>query len=209
MLQTHPEPKRRLEKIISESRTNLKMPSLAKFLEKESVALSSLSTMKDKKSTTTSIDVDTLFDEVEKAIAPVRSKASKYSKFVLTPEGIKGSISQSMWFRTSIDRKEARKKLIPLNFQKMLKKIGSDILEGKPIVVDPPVIYYLVISNFISSPKKLKRIEGKTENAQMLREFIADLVRLYYVQSQFMQIKRTKQSLEKRLKGLLKKIQPG
>jgi hypothetical protein len=198
-VETHPEPEARLKSIINEVKTNLGMPEAAAFLEKESAAC--IVGESDKKENKVSLDLETLKNDVEKAIAPVKVGLSKHPKFVLTPQRINESIATSMWSNMVATREGTGRRAVSIT-QELVKRLADDLLKGKPIVVDPPVIYYLLISECMHSSRKLRKIEEKTDDARMLREFIADLVRLYYDQSQFKKIRQTKRTLQKELQQL-------
>lgn len=206
MLQTHPDPKRRIESIISEVKSNLKMPNMAEFLKNEAATLSRSALIQDTSGKSVSVDVDSLASEVEKAIIPAKKEASKYSKFILTPEQIQRSVSLTMWFQTVKSLGSTADSVLK-DFKKWEDKLINDILEGKPIVVDPPVIYYFLTSSCMLRSENLKKLEGRDEDARMLREFIADLVRLYHVQRQFTMIKETKKDLKKKLNKLREKTE--
>jgi len=198
-LETHPEPSRRLDNIVNEVRTNLRMPLVADFLEKEAATLRDRSQIGAQETKPRGI-TDDIVKDVEEAITNIKNGISKHSKFILTEEMVEKSISRSMWFELTRGRKGVQEKLTSRD----LRKIRKGISMGKPMIVDPPVIYYLIVLNSMSSSKELQRIEAKTENARMFREFVADMVRLYHVQRGFLQMERTKQGLARDVAQLKK-----
>jgi hypothetical protein len=208
-LETHPTPGRRIEAIIGEVRKNMKNRLPLKLLRNEAAELlKKTSQSSGEKSEADGITVESITQSVLRAIAKVKKEINRNAKFVLTEETIKKSIMQSSLPKLAAKHDDsAKQKLQEPDFSKLFEKIVVGLLEGKPVVVDPPVIYYILILNFARSPDRIEEIEAKTENAQVFREFIADLVRLYYVQSQFLQSKNTKQELVKELADM-RKIYP-
>jgi hypothetical protein len=189
-LGTHPEPSRRLDKIINEVKTSLKMPLVADFLGKEAATLQGRSQTPGQE--IKPIDIgDDIIKDVEEALAKVKNGINKRSKFILTKEVIEKCISRSMWFRLTREHQGTREKLTSFD----LRKIREGISKGKPIVVDPSVVYYLIVLNSMASSKELKRIEAKDESARMFREFVADMIRQYHIQKQFLHLKQAKRGL--------------
>ena len=165
----HPSEHRRIRLMASEIRNQLQMPRDAKFL------VSKLP-KKDEEHLKKASSVVGFRSILEDALKEVRT----YSRFALTKDQIKRSIEMGPWSRVL----SLFERSISLE---SLDKLQDDLLRGKPIIVEPPVLYYIVTFNF---PKVEVILEPKTEKdkkrSRKIKELMTDCIRLYVVQDQFL-----------------------
>jgi hypothetical protein len=183
----HPAPGKRVNKILTEIRKQLKMPESAKFLNKE---------FEPKKREWETISRRVAPDlNVDSILREILKEARKYSNYLLTHQQIKQSLLKSPWFQL-LEKKAPKRNEVETNIRKFLLELQEDLLRGIPLVVEPFVLYYIFTLDF-STYNKLRPIlepQGaeQEKHAQRIKELIADCIRLYSVQKQFLTLKTDK-----------------
>lgn len=171
---SHPSPEKRLQKIISEVKDELQMPDCAQFLSQElEIFTEELITHPENR--VPEIDVDSVLSSV---LGEVRN----YSKYVFTYTEVEKSIRSSTWFQLLKRRRKTREKLSSNQFGQFLKQLQDDLLQGIPIVVDPPTLYFLATLDF-SNPEKISKLDDI--KAERIRQLIADTIRLYAIKHRY------------------------
>ena len=171
---SHPSPDKRLQRISSEVKNELQMSRCARFLDQE-LQLRTRELAAPPESRVPEIDVEPI-------LSNVLSEARKYGKYVLTFTQIKESIRASTWFQTLKRRKKVRQKLGDKEFDRFLKQLQEDLLQGIPLILDPPTLYFLATLDF-SNPEAISKLNDK--KAELIRKLIADATRLYAIQHQY------------------------
>jgi hypothetical protein len=103
--------------------------------------------------------------------------------FYITKENIIKAISNTLWYKLF------KEEDINLKFNKITKQLHNSILNGIPIIIDPPVLYYLITLEFedvIEMDKILSAKEPeKKKTSKLLKEMITDIIRLFYIQNYY------------------------
>ncbi|MFX1537986.1 MAG: hypothetical protein ACFFDI_27650 [Promethearchaeota archaeon] len=171
---SHPSPEKRLQKIISEVKDELQMPDCAQFLSQELKSFTEKGIMHPE-NRVPEIDVDSV-------LSSVLDEVHNYSKYIITYEEVKKSIQSSNWYQILKQKKKTREKLGNNQFNEFLKQLQDELLQGIPIVVDPPTLYFLATLDF-SNPGKLSKLDDS--KAESIRELIADTIRLYAIKHRY------------------------
>ncbi len=176
---THPYPDVRVQRVANEAKDHLGMPQTAQLLERE------LESYKKKVWRRVSIrgfgsNFDSVLADVDKELTALFVEIRKDKRSAFTFDGIRQGIRESAWFNTQgVKAKvESEKKLNGKNLEVFLEQLHKDMIVGKPIVVDPPVAYFLTTLGF--SEKEMPN--PNTKQGRYVLELVADLVRLYAVQ---------------------------
>jgi hypothetical protein len=122
--------------------------------------------------------MDDLLANVDKELLTLYAEIRGDTKNALTFEIIKRRIRESSWYRMQRSKSQAEQKLDEKNFQAFLQKLHEEIIDGKPIVVDPAVVYFLVTLGF--SEKEIPSQD--TKRGKHILELIAELIRLHSIQ---------------------------
>jgi len=184
---THPYPDVRVLKVSNEVRDQLGMSECAKFLEQEIKTYQRKVSRRVKKRGS-KLDLSRVLSTVDKELQTLIAETRKDKRNALTYEKIKQALRDSPWFRTPESRAEIERKLQDKNFYQFLKQLHKDIIGGKPIVVEPSVVYFLLTLDF-SAVNEIP--VGKTLHERRILELVADLIRLYAVQRRVSKSKST------------------
>jgi hypothetical protein len=184
---THPAPGKRVKKILTEIRRQLKMPESANFLNKQ---------FEPRKKEWETIPRRVAPElNVDPILRRILKEARKYSNYLLTYQQIKQSLLTSPWFQ-QLEEKAPKRNEVETDIQKFLVDLQEDLLKGIPLVLEPFVLYYIFTLDFTTYHKLLPILEPQGEeqekHAQRIKELIADCIRLYYVQRQFLTLKTDK-----------------
>jgi len=180
---THPAPGKRVNKILTETRRQLKMPKSANFLNKE---------FEPRKREWETIPRRVTPDlNVDPILRKILKEARKYSNYLLTHQQIKQSLLKSPWFQ--LLEETPKRKEIETNIWEFLVNLQEDLLQGIPLILEPFVLYYIFTLDFSTYHKLLPILEPQGEeqekHAQRIKELIADCIRLYSVQRRFLALK--------------------
>lgn len=183
----HPAPGKRVSKILTEIRKQLKMPESAKFLSKE---------FEPKKREWETIPRRVAPDlNVDPILREILKEARTYSNYLLTHQQIKQSLLKSPWFHL-LEEKAPKRNEVEKDIRKFLLELQEDLLRGIPLIVEPFVLYYIFTLDFSTYDKLLPILEPQDEeqekHAQRIKELIADCIRLYSVQKRFLTLKTDK-----------------
>lgn len=172
---SHPSPNQRLQKISFEVKTKLKMPDSSQFLDLE------LHSWTDEIKTYNRTDQEINVDDI---LESVLNEIYSYSQFTLTYEQVERCIHESSWFQT-IKKTKVYEKL-DKNLDDFLQELQDQLLKGIPIVVCPPVLYFILTLDF-SNIHKIKELDHSAkEETKLIKEMIADCIRLYAVRHKFL-----------------------
>jgi len=173
---SHPSPSKRLQKISHEIKNKLKMRSSAKFLD---CALHSLLEEIESPSGTVNQEVN-----VDDILESILDEVYGYSQFTLTFKQVKLCLLKSSWFQV-VKRNKSYESLNK-NIKNLLRELQNQLLKGIPIIVCPPVLYFILTLDF-SNITKIKELDNPAkEEAKLIKEMIADCIRLYAVQQRFL-----------------------
>ena len=186
---THPPPDRRLEKIASEVGTELNMPDFSELLRsKIEIMIGEFKSLVDER--IIQLDVDAILKDVDSALKNVLKEIRKRYEYSLTPEKIRENIRESQWFQVLSkmqDRRKIETQIDKHRLPNFLKELGRNFRKGTPIIVDPPTLYFIFMSEF-ATPTTSKRVlasKREIERRELLNELIADSIRLFAVQRLF------------------------
>lgn len=181
---SHPAPGKRMNKILTEIRRQLKMPESANFLNKE---------FEPRKREWETIPRRVAPDlNVDPILRNILKEARKYSDYLLTHQQIKQGLLQNRWFQL-LEEKAPKRNEVETDIRKFLVDLQEDLIEGIPLIVEPFVLYYIFTLDFSTYHKLLPILEPQGEeqekHAQRIKELIADCIRLYSVQKGFLTLK--------------------
>jgi hypothetical protein len=173
----HPYADIRVQRVADEVKENLRMPQSARFLEQElgsyERTLPRLGNGRVNRP-----DLSNLLADADKELLTLNAEIRRDTETALTFEKIKQRIRESSWYRMQKSKARAEQKLDDKNFQTFLQQLHKEIIGGKPIVVDPPVVYFLITLGF--SEKEIPS-QGTKQGRHVL-ELVADLIRLHAIQ---------------------------
>ncbi len=175
----HPYPDVRVQRVANEAKEHLGMPQSAKLLEQELESYRKRVVRRVSARSSRS-DLEKALKNVDKELATLLVEIRKDKKSALTFDRMKQGVRESSWFNIqgARARAEIEKKLNGTNFQAFLKQLHEDIMVGKPIVVDPPFVYFIATLGFSEGDLP----DPNTRQGRYVLELIADLVRLHAVQ---------------------------
>jgi hypothetical protein len=173
----HPPSDRRIEKIAEEARQDLRMVEGAKSLMNGLDIYGAQSPDKIQEETRMP-NISNILTDADSGLSKIASKVRNYSSFALTYEKIRQAIKDSSWFRivgngtqVTAERQDA-----------LMKTLHKALLEGEPIIVEPPVLYFLLTLEF-SDQKAVLSLDDPIN--EPIRRLVADCIRLYAIQRRF------------------------
>ena len=173
---SHPSPEERLKKIIHEIEHELKLSDSANFLKRQLQSFIGKIIQHRASNRSASIDVNDILMQV---LPEIRA----YSKFKLTYQQIEKSIQGSTWFHILANK--VKKYFHRTRFSRFLCDLQNQLLEGTPIIVDPPTLYFIATLEY-SNEKGLSILDGDTHHSKLIRKLIADCIRLYSIKDKFL-----------------------
>ena len=178
----HPPSDKRLEKIALEVENGLGITEDAEFLKKEIAKYKTHSEVLEEYGRLNDPEINGVLSDVDSVLMKIFPKIRKYSNFNLSSETIEQVIQDSPWMRMvkKKEKNDNKKKIVD---SVAFLKLRDEFLKGIPIILDPPVLYYIISRNF-SDSKKLKELD--LEDAELIRTLLADSIRLYAVQRQYL-----------------------
>ena len=176
----HPYPDIRVQRIADEVKKQLNMPEVAALLKKE-LAQYKKTVLRSVKKRSTIPCSTTVLKEIDQELNPLTTKIHANNKNALTLENIRIGIQDTAWFKTQKPwiRRRITSKELDKEFPHFLQELHKQILEGRPIVASPPIVYFIVTLGF----NKKEFPKAETVIGSHILELIADLIRLYAVET--------------------------
>lgn len=117
--------------------------------------------------------------EMDAELSGVLVKVRSYSSYVLTNDQEKRSLTSGPWSKALVLCGKTIK-------EKTADDLQKELFEGKPIIVEPPVLYDIAVQN----PTKAQALldpptKEDKERADKIWELLAECIRLYAVQREF------------------------
>jgi hypothetical protein len=175
----HPYPDIRVQRIVDEVKKQLNMPEVAALLKKELDQYKKTVLKRVKKRSTIPCSTIVL-KEIDQELNPLTTKIHANNQNALTYENIKIGIQDTAWFKTQTPgtRRRITSKELKTELLSFLQELHNQILEGRPIVASPPIVYFIVTLGF----NKEEFPKAETVIGSHILELIADLIRLYAVE---------------------------
>jgi len=95
--------------------------------------------------------------------------------YKINKENIIKSIKDSRWSKIYIKNNNVID-------EKTIYNLHNKMILGNPIIIEPPILYYLIIIDF-SDIDNVKKMFLKDKFSQARRNMIADIIRMYYIQN--------------------------
>lgn len=179
---THPPPDKRIELMLSETGSKLNMPESSALLRKRfKTLLEDMQNQIDER--VKELDTDAISRGVDAALQMLCVHIRKRYKHAFTTESIRERISESAWFKIlsqGKNRREMEQKIDKSRLPAFIKKLGSDLRKGTPIIVDPPTLYYISMVEFLTNSKR-SLTSGEIITDEQFGELLANSIGLYAI----------------------------
>jgi hypothetical protein len=185
---THPFPDKRIDLMFKEIDDELGMSESSSLIKaKLKLLLADIKTQVDER--VKELDTDTILKDVNNALTNVRPQVRKRCTHCLTPKRVRDGIRESSWFKILSKGKNRRimeSKVDKRQLSTFLKELSKGLRKGIPIIVDPPILYYLSMLESLAYPKRNSKSKIKISNTKF-NELIADSIRLFVVEQLFLE----------------------